>query len=212
MNKEEISYRLLRKIQQMERNAPILIDLDNDFYINIQEYFLDLKNHLNSESDEYKKKLLNEEIANTKKIVNNIYEQREKKILLTAISKVRGGNPDLKNMVDIEKKFFDLILNLINNFRRDILKNRKTIEDKKEKQEQEIRKITAEKTETDNKNETNIVKNTNLNPIIRVIKDIPNFVGTDTKNYNLKKGDIVSLPKDMQEMLEKRKVVEKLEF
>lgn len=210
MNKEEINYRFLRKIQQMERSTPVLTDLDNDFYTNIQKYFLDLKNYLNSESDEHKKKLLDEEIVNTKKIINNIYEQREKKILLTAISKARGGNPDFKNMVDIEKKFFDSILNLINNFRNNILEKQKTKDDKKEKQE--IKKIKSENTIMNNKNEIKIVTNANLNPIIRVIKDIPNFVGTDTKNYNLKKGDIVSLPKDMQEMLEKRKVVEKLEF
>ncbi len=210
MNKEEINYRFLRKIQQMERSTPVLTDLDNDFYTNIQKYFLDLKNYLNSESDEHKKKLLDEEIVNTKKIINNIYEQREKKILLTAISKARGGNPDFKNMVDIEKKFFDSILNLINNFRNNILEKQKTKDDKKEKQE--IKKIKSENTIMNNKNEIKIVTNANLNPIIRVIKDIPNFVGTDTKNYNLKKGDIVSLPKDMQEMLIKRKVVEKLEF
>ena len=61
-------------------------------------------------------------------------------------------------------------------------------------------------------NEIKILKNKNLNPIIRVIKDIPNFVGTDAKKYTLKKNDIVSLPEDMKEMLLKRKVVEKLEL
>ena len=77
---EEINYRTLRKIQQMEKNSSILTDLDNDFYKNLEKYLLDLNNRLESESDEHKKKLLNEEIENTKKIITSIYEQREKKI------------------------------------------------------------------------------------------------------------------------------------
>ncbi len=212
MTNEEISYRLLRKIQQMEKNTPVLTDLDNDFYTNLEKYFLDLNTHLKSESDEHKKKLLDEEIVNTKKIITNIYEQREKKILLTAISKARSGNPDLKNMVSVEKTFFDSILNLINTFRDSILENKKTIDEKIVEPEQEIKKIIEENKINENKNEINILENNNLNPITRVIKDIPNFVGTDTKSYTLKKNDVVSLPEDMQEMLSKRKVVEKLEL
>ena len=212
MTNEEISYRLLRKIQQMEKNTPVLTDLDNDFYTNIEKYFLDLNAYLKSESDEHKKKLLDEEIENTKKIITNIYEQREKKILLTAISKARSGNPDLKNMVSVERSFFDSILNLINAFRDSILENKKTIDEKILEPEQEIKKIIEENKIDENKNEINILGNNNLNPITRVIKDMPNFVGTDTKSYTLKKNDVVSLPEDMQEMLSKRKVVEKLEL
>jgi DNA replication initiation complex subunit (GINS family) len=211
MTKDEISYRLLRKIQQIEKNTPVLTDLDNDFYTNLEKYLSDLNTHLKSESDEHKKKLIDEEIINTKKIIINIYEQREKKILLAAISKARSGDPDLKNMVSVEKAFFDSILNLINTFRENILENKKTIYEKKIEQ-QEIKNITEEKRIDENKNKINILKNNNSNIISRVIKDIPNFVGTDTKNYTLKNNDIVSLPKDMQEMLSKRKVIEKLEL
>lgn len=212
MTDEEISYRTLRKIQQMEKNTPILTDLDNNFYKNLKNYIFDLNGHLKSESNEHKKKMLDEEIENTKKIIINIYEQREKKILLTAISKARGGKPDLKNMVGIEKTFFDSILNLINSFRNNILENKKIIEEKKEEPDREIIETTKENKIIENKNEIKSLKNNNFNPIVRVIKDMPNFIGTDAKRYNLKKNDVVSLPKDMQEMLSKRKVVEKLDL
>ncbi len=211
MTKEDISYRLLRKIQQIEKNTPVLTDLDNDFYTNLEKYLSDLNAHLKSESDDHKKKLLDEEIVNTKKIITNIYEQREKKILLAAISKARSGDPDLKNMISVEKAFFDSILNLINIFRENILENKKTIYEKNLEQK-EIKKITEENRKGENKNQINILKNNNSNIISRVIKDIPNFVGTDTKNYTLKNNDVISLPKDMQEMLSKRKVIEKLEL
>jgi DNA replication initiation complex subunit (GINS family) len=213
MTDEEISYRLLRKIQQMEKNSPVLTDLDDDFYSNLEKYFFDLNAHLNSESDDNKKKLLEEEIVNTKKIIISIYEQREKKILLTAISKARGGSPDVKSMANVERDFFDSIFGLISTFRGKILENKKTINENKVEPEQEIKKLTEEKNKkVENENETKILKKNNLNPITRVIKDIPSFVGTDAKSYTLKKNDVVSLPEDMQEMLSKRKVVEKLEL
>jgi hypothetical protein len=50
----------------------------------------------------------------------------------------------------------------------------------------------------------------NNNPIIRVIEDIPEFIGTNEKKYNLRKNDILSIPQDMSEMLSKRGVVEKI--
>jgi DNA replication factor GINS len=209
---EEINYRTLRKIQQMEKNSSILTDLDNDFYKNLEKYLLDLNNSLESESDDHKKKLLNEEIENTKKIITSIYEQREKKILLTAISKARGGKPDLKFMVSTERDFFDSILKLIDTFRSKILENKKTMVIGKVNSEVVNNETKKENKIIDNNNEIKILKNRNLNPIIRVIKDIPNFVGTDAKKYSLKKNDIVSLPEDMKEMLLKRKVVEKLEL
>ncbi len=208
---EEINYRTLRKIQQMEKNSSILTDLDNDFYKNLEKYILDLNNRLESESDEHKKRLLNEEIENTKKIITSIYEQREKKILLTAISKARGGKPDLKFMVNVERDFFDSILKLIDTFRSKILENKKTMVICKINSDIVNNEIKKEN-KIINNNEIKILKNRNLNPIIRVIKDIPNFVGTDEKKYTLKKNDIVSLPEDMKEMLLKRKVVEKLDL
>jgi DNA replication factor GINS len=208
---EEINYRTLRKIQQMEKNSSILTDLDNDFYKNLEKYLLDLNNRLESELDEHKKKLLNEEIENTKKIITSIYEQREKKILLTAISKARGGKPDLKSMVSVERDFFDSILKLIDTFRSKILENKKTMVICKINSDIVNNEIKKEN-KIINNNEIKILKNRNLNPIIRVIKDIPNFVGTDEKKYTLKKNDIVSLPEDMKEMLLKRKVVEKLDL
>lgn len=211
MTSEEINYRFLRKIQQMEKNSPVLTNLDDDFYSNLKKYILDLKKRLDSEATDHKKKLLEDEILNTRNIATNIYEQREKKIILTAISKARGGNPDIKNMAEVEKTFFNSILSLTNKFRDEILTNEETSADDKVEQESEEPTLKEEQKE-EIKDEEKVFRNNNLNPITRVIKDMPTFVGTDTKNYTLKKNDIVSLPEDMQEMLSKRKIVEKLDL
>ena len=54
-----------------------------------------------------------EEIQTIKRISDNIYEQREKKIMKVALSKARDGKPDLKNLLDAEKKLFDSALGIL---------------------------------------------------------------------------------------------------
>ena len=199
MEEDRINYRTLRKIQQMEKNSPVLTELKPDFYNALSEYLENLNNRLERETSSQKQILLKDEIQNTKKIATNIYEQREKKILLAVISKARGGNPDLKNMVDVEKNLFEPVLEFTLESRKKILEietrenksnDTKTVEPKKE-----------EKTEK---------KQENSNHIVRVTQDIPEFIGTDEKKYNLRNNDVISLPKDMSEMLSKRGVVKKI--
>ena len=199
MEEDEINYRTLRKIQEMEKNSPILTELKYDFYSAISEYIENLKNRFESETSSHKQALLKEEIQNTKKIVFNIYEQREKKILLATASKVRGGNPDLKNLINIEKDLFDSILNLMIKSREKILE----IEDKKKESNDNIK---VEPKMVDKVEE----KQGNYNPIVLVTQDIPEFIGTDEKKYNLRNNDVLSLPEDMSDMLLKRGVVKKI--
>jgi DNA replication initiation complex subunit (GINS family) len=199
MEEDEINYRTLRKIQQMEKNSPVLTELKPDFYNTLSEYLENLDNRFERETSSQKQILLKDEIQNTKKIVTNIYEQREKKILLAAISKARGGKPDLKNMVDAEKNLFEPVLDLMRKSRKKILE----IETRENKSNDTKIVEPKEEEKTEEKQE-------NSNPIVRVTKDIPEFIGTDEKKYNLRNNDVVSLPKDMSDMLSKRGVVEKI--
>ncbi len=202
MDEDEISYKNLRKTQQMEKNSPVLTELKADFYNELLEYLKKLDKRLEKESSSQKQILLKDEIQNTKKIATNVYEQREKKILLAAVSKARGGNPDLKNMLDTEKNLFDSVLGFLLQSREHFLEQKtKKIENvtNSGKTESKKEKIVEEKRE-------------NSNPVLLVTQGIPEFIGTDTKRYNLRKDDVVSMPENMSEMLLKRNVVEKIKW
>ena len=54
-------------------------------------------------------------------------------------------------------------------------------------------------------------KKQNSNPIVRAKQNMPEFIGTDERKYNLRNGDVLSLPADMSEMLSKRGAVERIE-
>jgi len=199
METDEISYKNLRRIQQLEKTSPLLSKINNNFYENLSEYLKNLNNRLERETSSQKQVLLKDEIQNTKKIATNIYEQREKKILLAAISKARGGNPDLKNMIDVEKNLFDPVLNLMLDSRKKILET-----ETKENKSSDTKTVETKKEEKTEK------KQENTNSIVRVTQDIPEFIGTDEKKYNLRNNDVISLPEDMSDMLSKRGVVKKI--
>ena len=199
MDTDEVNYKNLRKIQQMEEKSPMLTKIDNNFYSNLIEYMENLNCRLKKESKSQKQMLLKNEIQNMNRIIMNIYEQREKKIFLSAIVKARGGNPNLKNLIDAEKNLFDSALILMTQSRKQLLERKSKDENVKDKKNIEYKK-------EENKVENKI----NDNQMVMVTKDIPEFIGTDTKKYNLRKWDIITLPKNMSNMLLKRDVVKEI--
>lgn len=209
MDEEEINYRALRKIQQLEKNSPVLTSLKTNFYNDLSEYLTDLNTRSEKEPNSQKKILLKDEIQNTKKIAVNIYEQREKKILLSAVSKARGGNPDVKNMLSAEENLYNSILRSMEESRKQVLENKKCVENSESEEIQGETSDSEDEIEEINKEEKT---NANTNPVLLVNQDLPEFVGTDTKKYSLKKNDVISTPRDMANMLCKRNAVENLDL
>jgi len=196
---EEISYKSLRKIQQIEKNSPILSELHSSFYDELYKHIQMLDKRLRTESSSQKEILLSEEAENIKKIALNVYEQREKKILLAAVSKARGGNPDLKNMLNVEIKLYTSVLENLEKSRKNILEKKI---DKNEKNKKKNNQESEEEPIDEN--------NDNSNPVLLIKQNIPEFIGTDTKSYNLSKNDVVSMPENMCEMLVRRGKAERI--
>ena len=199
MDTDEVNYKNLRKIQQMEENSPMLTKIDNNFYINLLEHMENLNCRIKKESKSQKQMLLKNEIQNMNRIIWNIYEKREKKIFLSAISKARGGNPNIKNLIDAEKNLFDSALHLITQSRKQLLERRP--KDEHVRDNKNIKSI---------REKNKVEKKINDNQMVMVTKDIPEFIGTDTKKYNLRKWDIITLPKNMSDMLLKREVIKEI--
>jgi len=197
MDIDEFNYKTLRKIQQIEEKTPALSKINPDLYINFSDYIKILNLRFKNEINEQRKIILKNEINNTKKIIKNIYEQREKKILIAIMTKVRGGEPNLKNLVNTEKILFESILEIV-------IRQRQQIMDKK-----------VIKNDLVNDNKTNIkkvekkVKNEN-NKIFLVRDNIPEFIGTDARKYNLRKDDLITIPKNTSELLLNKRVVKEI--
>jgi len=199
MSEDEINYRFLRKIEQMEKNSPVLSKIRSDFYSSLRQYSNELETRHKKEENSQKKMLMKDELESIKKLSLNIYELREKKILLAVVSRARGGNPDTNNMTNSEKELFDNILKTVLKHRNNKIENKKA-EDNYTENENNSAKTTEDKKE--------IAVDEQNNNILKINKDMPEFIGTDEKKYFLRKNDIITMSADMSEMLIKRGVAE----
>ncbi|MDT7858434.1 MAG: hypothetical protein RQ930_00040 [Candidatus Aenigmarchaeota archaeon] len=172
---EAISFEYLRKILNEEKKNPNLTKIPEDFYEVVKQYIEGKKKLAKERKDEI-------ELRNIERIVENIFNLRERKIVNFAIMYARAGVQP-SNLTSEEKVFFDKLVELINS-RREILKNIKAaLEEKEEKKEFEI--------------------------LVVFKQDFPAFVGIDGQTYGpFKRGDIAKLPEENRKILVEKGVVE----
>ena len=192
---EDISYKTLRRVQQDEQTSSALTRINVNFYQDLSVYMKTLERSIENEKNPLKLKLFTDEIQNTKKIANSIYELREKKIVQAALATARGATPDLAHFLEIEKKLYNSLVELIMISRREIFEEPTNRNPKK----QPAPPIFIQQK-----------KDSNTNPIVRVLEDTPEFFGTDGKTYLLRKEDVLSMPSEMTEPLLKKKVVKQV--
>jgi DNA replication initiation complex subunit (GINS family) len=190
MDENEINYKSLRRIQQAEQASSALTKIHGEFYQDLSSYLKNLEQTVENEKSPQKLKLFSDEISNTKKIANSIYEFREKKIVQAALATARGATPDLGHLLDVEKKLYDTLVE-------QIMLSRKEIFEAVPHQPHQHKQVAFKPPLTP-------PKESNINPIVCVVEDTPEFVGTDMKTYSLRKEDVLSLPKEMSAPLLKK--------
>jgi len=123
------------------------------------------------------------DFTNLKKMVEEIFAMREKKILNSSLVASRTDEVNEENMALQEKKMFQEILNSLR-------KHNKILE--------EIFSDNGEKQ----------AKEKDLNNLsVEILSDISGFVGTDMKEYGpFEKGSVINLPAKIAKLLSKRKL------
>lgn len=115
MQEETITFELIRKIQLEEQKSPTLTKLPINFSKFIANY-LEQKRQL-AVSDDRKTSL---EIKTIERLIEDIFNRRERKIVNAAIISARTGLPP-DNITEEEKQFYNSILTVIKNRRNEIL-------------------------------------------------------------------------------------------
>ncbi|PNX53427.1 MAG: hypothetical protein BV458_04320 [Thermoplasmata archaeon M9B2D] len=192
---EEISYKTLRRLQQAEQVSSVLTKISVNFYKDLSLYMKTLKRSIENEKNPLKQKLFTDEIQNTRKIATSIYELREKKIVQGALATARGATLDVTYFLDIEKKLYNALVEQIKNTRKEIFEQ--TADQSPKKQPL-------------GPTEVHVTEESNRNPIVRVLEDTPEFIGTDGKTYLLRKEDVLTIPGEMSEPLLKKKIVKQI--
>ncbi|MHC1585352.1 MAG: DNA replication complex subunit Gins51 [Candidatus Syntropharchaeia archaeon] len=177
----------LRRIFDNEKKSSELQIIPKDFYNQVKEYIQELKKE-EDKSDKKRKRFIRDEIKNAEMKVKNIFSRRIGKILLFASSSKKMP----EGLIPEEEKIYNRIVECIEDCRKKVLlpifecgeRGDEKVDIKKENIEQK--------------------KHMEGKTVVRVICDIPTFMGIDGRSYTLKKEDVVVLPDANAEVLCKR--------
>jgi DNA replication initiation complex subunit (GINS family) len=123
----KITYEILFDLLRNEKNREELQVLDKDFFADLVEYIQDKEKLVKDNTDNQlfssleKEKTL-KQLDNAKKLVKELYERREKKILnMAMISSRAGGLLDKSSFLPEEQQLFDKVAGTLEIFKTDIL-------------------------------------------------------------------------------------------
>ena len=171
-----MDYDELRRIYRLERNTSKLVNVDDDFIDSIKffveeekkKYLASLKNFSSSDAREF---------SNMRRIVEEIFTMREKKILNKALIAVHTKEVDKENMAKQELEMFGKLLKVL------------------EEHSSTCRELFGEREQ---------VKE---DVTVEILSSVPTFVGADMKEYGpFSTGQKVSLPKKVAKLFITRKL------
>lgn len=129
MEEIKITLETLYDILRNEKQRADLQQLNDSFFIDIVSYLKEKKILLDSKQNEDdlfaagEREKLEYELKSIKRILKEVYEKREKKIIDIAMNKSRTGSNiiDIGAMLKEEKEFYRLILGLLDGYRKGVL-------------------------------------------------------------------------------------------
>lgn len=200
-NKEEvtITYETLFELLRREKERSELQLLDSSFFNNLLRYLKDKQTIINKQqtdlfSAEEKKKTA-EQLENIKKIIKELYDKREKKILSMAIDKSKNKSSIIDNSVFLkeEKELFDNVVKILDMGRENILFNLINLKEPTSLQSLSLEKKEIKEEKKEKKKDTKLV---------RFLSAIPKFVGKELEEYGpFEEEDIASLPVEIANVL-----------
>ncbi len=210
MGEVKITLTTLFELLKREKDREDLQKLDEIFFDDVIKYVSSKKALLNEDSDTFSSEIekVRLQIQNILKIVKDLYDRRERKILNIAMNQSRTGSEimDTSSFLENEKVFFDEVLNILSKYRGEILlpiySSKASIKEPVEKTEEMKENLEVE--ETENKEQEESIEKEKINYEIEVsfIDNIPKFLGEDmTVLGPFGKGDIALLPKTVAELL-----------
>jgi len=195
-----ITYETLYELLKRERERTDLQKLEPAFFSDTINYIKDKKKILEAKSEDSvfepeERRKTERQLENIYKIVKELYERRERKIISLATDKSRTKSNliDASGLLKEEKVFFDALTNMLDNYREAILfaiLNEKMpfMQSLDEKKPAEIFRSAIE-----------LKKPTRL---VRFTSHVTKFVGPELEEYGpFEEEDIANLPAEIAEVL-----------
>ena len=198
MQEVVITYETLFELLQREKERTDLQKLEPTFFSDVIGYIKDKKKILDSKDSSVfaheEKRKTERQLENIYKILKEVYERREKKIISLALDKSRTQSNliDTSPLLKEEKVIFDALSNLLDTYRDSILYSVL-------KEEQPFMQPMHEKTKEGFKTALELKRKTKL---VRFMERVPKFVGPELEEYGpFEEEDIANLPEEIADVL-----------
>ena len=210
-DKEEvtITYETLFELLRREKERTELQKLDSSFFGNLLMYLKDKQAIISKQQTDLfsaeEKRKTEDQLINVKKIIKELYERREKKIVSMAVDKSRNRSAIIDNSVFLkeERELFDNLIKVMDNSRESVLSNLLSL-----KEPSAVQGFTSAKAAEAREEKKSADKETKL---VRFIHAVPKFVGKELEEYGpFEEEDIASLPVEIVNVLIKKNRVEEI--
>ena len=203
-----ITFETLYDILMREKQRDELLPLDPLFFQNVIIYLQEKKKiweNIGKDDDLFRlgeRDQIENEIKNIRKVLKDIYERREKKIIDLALNKSRiGQDIEIPHLLKEEQQFFESLAHILDNYRHGVLfqvlhMKMPQVEEKKMVVEIEARPQKQKET-----------------MMVRFVHAVPKFVASDLAIYGpFDEDDMANVPKDVGELLVKKKRAEEVKL
>lgn len=218
MNIEEL-WKILDK--EKKPGVPLQV-LEADFYQRATEYIRELEKERTNTDDAQKVRIIDDELKSARRIVEEIFDLRVRKIQEEARSRAKGHRSEMSGLTEYEAEIFDGVQKTIEAGRRKILGtivSQPQTDRRPEKTEAAQQRgmagpeaapgsRTAPGPPEKGEPRKAMPQKSEMPPpeflIVRTMRDIPVFAGTDGRTYGVASGEVIMLPRANVEALCKR--------
>jgi DNA replication initiation complex subunit (GINS family) len=195
----KITFDTLFSILRNEKSREEIQELDPSFHDDVIEYLNEKKDMIAKETDGLNVFISNEkernlkQLSNIKRILNEIYDRREKKIVEMALVKSRTKSDVISaaGLLEPEAKIYEKLVELFDSYRLGVLRN---IMDGKKVDVKELLPALEKKEE--------LQQEEKLTKKIKFICETPKFVGENLEVYGpFQQEEIAELPSEIAALL-----------
>ncbi|VVB99210.1 Uncharacterised protein [uncultured archaeon] len=178
-----LSYDEIRRIHRLEKSTSRLADAGQDFYSELEDFLAaEKQDYLASLKDFSSVKA--RDFTNLKRMAEEIFALRTKKVLSSALTASRTQEPSEDRMAVQEVKLYRDVISML------------------EKHNRILDGVFSEKGRGESGKDLNTLS-------VEILSEVPEFVGTDMKVYGpFRKGQSVSLPAKIARLLSSQKLAE----
>jgi DNA replication factor GINS len=188
MSLEELNT-LLTKERELDNK---LQEIGDSFYEKATAYIRKLEDERRAASRYQEMDMLTDELKNARIVIEGIFDIRKRKIIEFASVSVSGTRMDIQGLTAKERSMYETIVSALERGRKEIIIP-------------VLEPISGQNAAKNILGETTTKEKPIENPVsvdageglmmVKVLKDVPRFVGVDGRQYQLSSEDVVVLPK-----------------